>query len=171
MLNLDTFVLGAAFNGGDILFQLIAFLILMALLRKFAFGPLMNMMKQRESHIANEISSAEEKHKEVQKLAEEQRELLKQARIEAQSLVENAKKLGEQQKEEIVLAARSEAERMKESAKKEIQQEKDQAITALREQVASLSVLIASKVIEKELNEKAQEKLINDYIKEVGEGR
>jgi len=160
---------GSAFNGGDILYQLIMFLILLALLRKFAFGPLMGIMKQREEHIANEIRSAEEKHEEVKKLAEEQRELLKKARQESQELVENAKKLGEQQKEDIIQAARAEAERLKESARKEIEQEKEQAVAALRDQVASLSVLIASKVIEKELSEAEQEKLINDYIKEAGE--
>ncbi|WP_243291970.1 F0F1 ATP synthase subunit B [Bacillus sp. FJAT-47783] len=160
---------GGAFNGGDILFQLIAFLILLALLKKYAFGPLMGMMKKREDHIANEIRSAEQKHEEVKKLAEEQRELLKKARQESQELVENAKKIGEQQKEDIIQTARAEANRLKEAARQEIEQEKEQAVAALREQVASLSVLVASKVIEKQLNEKEQEKLINDYIKEVGE--
>lgn len=173
MLTLE-FALGAsvgAFNGGDIIFQLAMFLILLALLRKYAFGPVMNIMKQREEHIANEIGSAELSNQEAKKLVEEQKDLLKQARIESQSLVENAKKIGEKQKEEIVLAGRAESERIKQAAMQEITQEKEQAITALREQVASLSVMIASKVIEKELNEKEQEKLIDDYIKEVGEGR
>lgn len=173
MLTLE-FALGAsvgAFNGGDIIFQLAMFLILLALLRKYAFGPVMNIMKQREEHIANEIGSAELSNQEAKRLVEEQKDLLKQARIESQSLVENAKKIGEKQKEEIVLAGRAESERIKQAAMQEITQEKEQAITALREQVASLSVMIASKVIEKELNEKEQEKLIDDYIKEVGEGR
>lgn len=169
MLTFD-FALGAGgFAAGDMLVQLIVFLVLLALLKKYAFGPLMGVMKQREEYIANEISAAEEKNAEAKKLAEEQRELLKQARLDAQQLVENAKKVGEQQKEEIIKAARAEAERLKEAAKKEIEQEKEQAVAQLRNQVASLSVLIASKVIEKELNEAEQEKLINDYIKEVGE--
>jgi F-type H+-transporting ATPase subunit b len=173
MLSMD-FVLGAsagAFNGGDAIFQLVMFLILLALLRKYAFGPVMNIMKQRETYIADEISSAESTNQEAKRLVEEQKDLLKQARTEAQSLVENAKKIGEQQKEEILLAARAESDRMKKAAIQEIATEKEQAITALREQVASLSILIATKVIEKELNEKEQEKLIHDYIKEVGEGR
>jgi F-type H+-transporting ATPase subunit b len=174
---LEQLVLGAStgghggINAGDMIFQLVIFLILLALLRKFAFGPLMNIMKQREEYIANEISAAEKNHQEAKKLAEEQREQMKKSRQEAQNLIENAKKLAEEQKEEIIKAARQEAERIKESALKEIAQEKEQAVNALREQVASLSVLIASKVIEKELNEQDQEKLINEYIKEVGEAR
>ncbi|MBD1383472.1 F0F1 ATP synthase subunit B [Metabacillus arenae] len=173
MFTLDL-ALGASagyFNGGDILFQLVAFLILLALLRKYAFGPVMNIMKQREDHIAGEISAAEAKNQEAEKIAAEQRELLKQARQESQALIENAKKIGEQQKEEIVQAARVEAERLKEAATQAIAQEKEQAVAALREQVASLSVLIASKVIEKELNEQEQEKLISEYINEAGEQR
>ncbi|KXZ17065.1 ATP synthase F0F1 subunit B [Bacillus nakamurai] len=163
--------LGLSFNGGDILFQLLAMLILLALLKKFALGPLLNIMKQREDHIAGEITSAEERNKEAQQLIEEQRVLLKEAKQESQSLIENAKKLGEKQKEDIIQAARAESERLKEAARTEIVKEKEQAVSALREQVASLSVLIASKVIEKELDEQAQEKLIQDYLKEVGESR
>lgn len=161
----------SGFNGGDILFQLIMFIILLALLKKLAWGPLMGIMKQREDHIVNEINAAEKSRMESNKILEEQRELLKLARQESQSIIESAKKQGDVQKEEIIATARSEAERLKEAAKREIEQQKEQAVTALREQVASLSVLIASKVIEKELNEKDQEKLINEYIQEVGEGR
>lgn len=171
MLTFDLALGAAGFNIGDVVFQLVIFLILLALLGKYAFGPVMNIMKTREDHIANEINASEEKHQEAKKLVEEQRELIKQARLESQGLIENAKKLGEVQKEDIIRTARAEAERMKESAIKEITQEREKAVAALREQVASLSVLIASKVIEKELNEQEQDKLISDYINEVGEGR
>ncbi len=129
----------------------------------------MGMMKQREEHIANEIETAENNRKEAEKYLEEQREEIKRARQEAQEILENAKKLSTKQGEEIVASAKTEAERVKESALAEIQREKEQAVTALREQVASLSVLIATKVIEKELDEKAQDQLIQEYLKEVGE--
>ncbi|WP_395894123.1 F0F1 ATP synthase subunit B [Bacillus safensis subsp. safensis] len=162
---------GLSFNAGDMLFQLIAMLILLALLKKFALKPLLGIMKQREDYIGNEISSAEQKHVQAEKLLEEQRVLLKEAREESHALIENAKKIGEKQKEEIIQAARQESERLKESARTEIVKEKEQAVAALREQVASLSVLIASKVIEKELDEQAQEKLIQEYLKEAGESR
>ncbi|WP_066296778.1 F0F1 ATP synthase subunit B [Bacillus sp. FJAT-29937] len=164
-------VLGVAFNGGDILFQLVMFIVLMALLKKFAWGPLMGIMKQREEHVAGEIEAAEQSRQEAKKLLEEQRSLLKQAREEAQGLIESAKKQGDIQREEIITAARSESERIKESAKLEIDQQKEKAVAAIREQVASLSVLIASKVIEKELSTEDQDKLINEYIQEAGEVR
>ncbi|MGG5255185.1 F0F1 ATP synthase subunit B [Neobacillus sp. SM06] len=172
----DSLVLGAAaegarLNSGDIIFQLLVFLVLLALLKKYAWGPLMGIMKQREEHIAGEIDAAENSRLEAKKLLEEQRSLLKEARAEAQSLMENARKQGDVQREEIVVAARSEAERIKEAAKLEIDQEKEKAVAAIREQVASLSVLIASKVIEKELTAEDQDKLISQYIQEAGEER
>jgi F-type H+-transporting ATPase subunit b len=168
----NALVLGEAhINSGDIIFQLLMFIILLALLKKYAWGPLMGIMKQREEHIANEIEAAEKSRVEANKFLEETRQELKKAREDAQALIENAKKQGERQKEEIIAAARQEAERLKESAIAEINQQKEQAMAALRDQVASLSVLIASKVIEKELSEQDQEKLIQDFIKEAGEGR
>jgi F-type H+-transporting ATPase subunit b len=167
----NAFVLGASgFNGGDILFQLAMFIILLALLKKFAWGPLMGIMKEREDHIASEINAAESSRTEANNLLEEQRQLLKEARLEAQTMIENSKKQGDQQREEIIATARAESERMKEAAKREIETHKEQAVTALREQVSSLSVLIASKVIEKELSVEDQQKLINDYIQEAGDG-
>ncbi|MDP4162764.1 MAG: F0F1 ATP synthase subunit B [Bacillota bacterium] len=167
-------VVGAAvtqFNGGDIVFQLVMFLILLALLKKFAWGPLMGIMKQREEHISGEITAAENSNLEAKKLLEEQRALLKEARTDAQNLMENARKQGDIQREEIVVAARAEAERIKEAAKLEIDTQKEKAVAAIREQVASLSVMIASKVIEKELSAADQDQLINEYIQEAGEQR
>ncbi|MDR7078604.1 F-type H+-transporting ATPase subunit b [Neobacillus niacini] len=172
----NSFVLGAAaahsgVNWGDIIFQLFIFIVLMALLKKFAWGPLMGIMKEREEHVAGEISAAEQSRVEAKKILEEQRSLLKEARSEAQVLIESAKKQGDIQRDEIIAVARTEADRMKESAKLEIEQQKEKAVAAIREQVASLSVLIASKVIEKELNAADQDKLINDYIQEAGDQR
>lgn len=154
---------------GDALYTLFTFIILLILLRKFAWGPIMDMMKRREEYIANEIETAEKNRKEAEKYLEEQRQAIQKARQEAQEIMENAKKLSEKQGEEIIAKAKEEAERVKQAALSEIQREKEQAVAELREQVASLSVLIATKVIEKELDEAAQEKLIQDYLKEVGE--
>ncbi len=172
-LNPDNLVLGAGagVNTGDILFQLLAFIVLLFLLRKYAWGPLMGIMKKREEHISNEINEAEKSRKEAQSYLDEQTAALKEARKEAQALIEAAKKQGEQQGEDILRAAREEANRMKESALSEIDREKEQAVQTLRNEVATLSVQIASKVITKELDEQAQQKLVNDYLKEVGEGR
>ncbi|GGA64331.1 ATP synthase subunit b [Ornithinibacillus halotolerans] len=159
------------FHVGDMLYQLLFFAILLFLVRKFAWGPVMNMMKKREEYVANEIEAAEKSRIEAEKSAKAAAEQLKQTKMEAQKIIEDAKTAGIKQEQDIIESARQEADRIKKAAQAEIQNEKEKALQALQDQVASLSVLIASKVIEKELSAQDQEKLINEYIKEVGEER
>ncbi|MDQ0257195.1 F-type H+-transporting ATPase subunit b [Evansella vedderi] len=153
----------------DAVYQILGFLVLMWLLKRYALGPVMDMMEKREKHVADQISSAEKNREEAEKYLAEQREAIQTARNEAKEIVERTKKLSEQQASEIIASAKKDAERIKETAIAEINQEKEQAISALREQVSTLSVLVATKVIEKELNEQEQEKLIRETLKEVGE--
>jgi len=168
----DHLVLGAAgefLNIGDIAATLIVFIVLMLLLKKFAWGPLMGVMQQREDLIASEIETAENSRLESQKMLDEQRSLLKDARTQAQEIVENAKKQGEVSREEIITTARAESGRMKEAAVLEIANERDKAISAVREEVVALSVLAATKVLEKEISEEDNRQLINETIAKAGE--
>lgn len=162
---------GQLFNGGDILATVIVFIVLMLLLKKFAWGPLMGIMQQREELVASEIDAAEKARKESHQLLEEQKALLKEARTEAQAIVEGAKKQGELQREEIITAARNEATRLKESAVREIETEKEKAIAAVREEVVSLSILAASKVLSKEISEDDNRALIQETIAKAGEAK
>ncbi|WP_379668745.1 F0F1 ATP synthase subunit B [Pueribacillus sp. YX66] len=168
---MEFLTIGAVVDGGTIIAQLLIFLILLALLRAYAWKPLMGIMKQREEHISSEIETAEKNRAEAERFLAEQQSELKKTREEAQTMIENAKQLGENQGKEIIANAKNEAERIKKEAVAEIEREKEAAINSLKEQVASLSVMIASKVIEKELDEKAQAQLIDEYLKEVGEER
>jgi len=163
---------GASLGGlrlGDMIVQLVVFLILLALLKKFAWGPLMNMMQKREEYVSNEIEAAEKSRLEAEKASKEAAAQLNEVKKEAQQIIEDAKKAGVKQEKDIIESATKEAERIKQQAQADIQNEKEQAVQALQAQVSSLSVLIASKVIEKEINAEDQEKLIDEYIKEVGE--
>ncbi|MYL20247.1 F0F1 ATP synthase subunit B [Halobacillus litoralis] len=156
---------------GDMIVQLVFFLGLLALLGKFAWGPLMKMMKDREDYVANEINTAEKSREEAHRMQREASDELKATRQDAQKIIEDARKTAGEQERDILDSARAEAERLKESARQEIEQEKEKAVQALKDQVAGMSVMIASKVIEKELSEKDQEALINQYINEAGEKR
>ncbi|RPF54109.1 F0F1 ATP synthase subunit B [Aquisalibacillus elongatus] len=165
------FVLGASINVGDMLAQLIIFIVLLVLLKKFAWGPLMKVMKEREDHIANEIDTAENNRKEAERLMSEANAELKESRQNAHQIIEDAKQTAKTQESSILDQARQEAERIKESAREDIAQERDKAVQQLQEQVATLSVQIASKVIEKELSADEQDELIQEYLKEVGESK
>ena len=179
---MDTFVLLAAdgeavkglaklngkLNLGDIIVTVTFFTILMLLLKKFAWGPLMD---QRAEMIAIEIESADKSRAESQKILEEQRNLLNEARTNAQAIVENAHKQGEAQRAAIITAARAEVGRMKEEATLEIASEKDKAVAAVRGEFVSLSILAASKVLGKEISEEDNRALIEETIAKAGEGR
>lgn len=174
MQSLATYlVLGSAVVGnfyvGDMFATLFFFVLLIVLLRKFAWGPLLKIMEEREQFVANEIKEAEKSRKEAEKAARKAEERLGQTREEARKIIEEAKAAGIKQEQDIIEAAQAEAERMVQNAQKEIQHEKEKALQDLQEQVASLSVLIASKVIEKELSEEEQQRLIDEYIEEIGE--
>ena len=157
------------FRVGDMLATLFFFAVLLFLLKKFAWGPLMNVMEQREKHVADEIAKAEQNRRDAEEASKKMAAQLSNTKAEAQKIIEDARQAGAKQEQEIIDSAIREAERLKDEAQLEIQHEKEKAIQALQDQVASLSVLIASKVIEKELSEEDQDKLISDYLKDVGE--
>lgn len=156
---------------GTALYQLFIFIVLFLLLRKYALGPIMGVMNARSEKIANDISAAEKNRQEALKLMEEQKAELKAARQDAQKVLETARVSAEKQAEDIVAKAKEEAEQFKKNAQTDIAREKEQAMAALREQVGALSVMLATKIIEKELDGQQQEKLVSDFLKEVGEAK
>ncbi|MFC0231098.1 F0F1 ATP synthase subunit B [Bhargavaea ullalensis] len=178
-MSLDHFVLAATagegfferLNTGDIIVTIVFFLLLMLLLKKFAWGPLMGIMDQRAELIASEIEEAEKSRAESANLLEEQRALLKEARTEAQAIVENAKQQGDAQRAEIMETARAEAVRMRDNAAAEIANEKEKAIQAVREEFVSMSILAAEKVLGKEISEEDNRALIEETIQKAGEGQ
>ncbi|QBQ06254.1 F0F1 ATP synthase subunit B [Sporosarcina pasteurii] len=163
--------LNGRLNLGDIIVTVALFTILLVLLKKYAWGPLMGVMDQRAEMIANEIEQAEKSRVESQQLLEEQRKLLNDARTDAQAIVENAREQGESQREEIVKAARNEVSRLKEEASLEIASEREKAVQAVREEFVSLSVLAASKVLGKEVSEEENRALIEETIAKAGDGQ
>jgi F-type H+-transporting ATPase subunit b len=156
---------------GTMIFQAVIFLILLFIVRKFALGPAMGVMEERQNHIRNEISVAEDSRKEAEAFLKEQRTALEEARNEAYEIIERAKKQSELEGADIIKSAQERAQRTLEEARAEISREKDQAVEALHNEVATLSVQIASKVLTKELDEKSQKKLVDDYLQEVGGAR
>lgn len=152
-----------------IVFAMIGFAILYWLLNKFAFGPLFGIMEKRRELVLGEMKEAEENRKQSEQFIQEQREELEKARKEAYEILENARAMSARQADEILEKARSEANRVKDEALKEIEQERKQAVAELRNQVSAMSVMIASKIIEKQIDEASEKQLIERYLNEVGD--
>lgn len=148
--------------------QLIAFVILFLLLQRYAFKPLFGIMEKRREQVLEQNTSAENNRKQAELLLEEQKQALQQARKEAYDVIEQAKNTGSKQADAVVEAAKAEADRMKAEALKDIETEKNKAVASLKAEVSGLSVLIASKIIEKQVDEQAQAGLVNQYLDNVG---
>jgi F-type H+-transporting ATPase subunit b len=147
---------------------LVAFALLYLFLNKKIFKPLFRIIDQRRALVQGQIDSAEQSRKNAELLLEEQKLAIAETKKEAFAILEQTRSTGAKQLEDIVGQAKSEATRLKEEALKDIEIEKNNAVAALRSQVSALSVMIASKIIEKQVDEKSQEELVEHYLKEVG---
>lgn len=168
----NSFVLGAAGGGvewGTVIVTVITFAILLALLKKFAWGPLKEVMDKRERDINRDIDDAEDAKLNAQKLEEENKKTLKQTQDEVQRILEDARVQARKQHEEIIHEANIRANGMIETAQSEINSEKERALADINNQVSELSVLIASKVLQKEISEQDQKELVDKYLKEAGD--
>ncbi|RAL23460.1 ATP synthase F0 subunit B [Thermoflavimicrobium daqui] len=150
------------------LIQIVVFLVLLLLVSKYAIRPLIATIKQRQDYIDNQINTAEKGRQEAEGLLEEQKSLLKQAQLEAKALIERAKIQKDKEAEKIIQEAKEQADRLIQEAKLEIEREREKAITALRDEVGTLTVQLASKLLEKELDAKGQAKLVDRYFEQVG---
>lgn len=152
----------------SLVIQLVAFGILYYLLSRYALGPILSIMEERKAKVLEDLAQAETSRKEAEAAVASQTAALQQARTEAHGIIEQAKSTSAKQADEIVQAAKAEANRVKEEAVQDIKSETNKAIAALRTEVGGLSVQIASKIIEKQIDEKSQEQLVDNYLKEVG---
>ena len=144
--------------------QVVNFLILVAILAKFAYKPLLKAMADRQARIANDLQSAEQERVAAQQLHKEYLDQMAQAKAQSQAILDKAVKTAESMKQEILEEARLENARLLKSAQDEIARQTELAIAGLREEVVTMSLAAAAKVIDKEMNSEANTKLVADFI-------
>lgn len=154
----------------NILITIIAFAILYWLLSKFAFSKLFAIMEQRRELVRTQLEEAKQTREQAVVYVEEQKEALKQARQEAFEIIEQTKQSSSKQAKEMLEQAKNDASRIKDEALRDIESERMKAVESLRGEIGVYSVNIASKLIEREVesNPAEQEKLVSQYLKEVG---
>ena len=153
---------------GLIFWQLLIFGILFLFLSKYAWGPITKSLKEREKFISDSIKSAEKAEKELEKLNDKNKELVKEARKEREKILLEAKSISNSIKNTAKEEASKITDKMIDDAKKMIEGEKVSAIKEVKVLVASLSLDIAEKVIQKNLkNESSQQKLVSDLIDKI----
>lgn len=153
---------------GLVIFQSIAFLLLMFLLAKFAWKPILGAIKEREQSIDEALNKAELAKQEMARLTSQNEELMKEARAERDSILKEAKTLKDSILNEAKTQAHNEGSKLIEKAKIEIENQKKAALAELKNQVSTLSLDIAERVLRDQLQDKAkQEDLVANLLKDV----
>ena len=153
---------------GLIFWMLISFGLIMLILKKFAWKPILNMLHEREASIQSALDSAEKAKEEMKALQSSNEKILADARNERDLLLKDAREIREKMISEAKGIATKEGERMLTIARENIQNEKMAAITELKNQVATLSIEIAEKILKSELSsDEKQKTLVNTLLKDV----
>lgn len=154
--------------GVELYVNLAAFLVLLVLLWKFAFPPITKMLDQRAETIRESLEKSEETRVEAERLLDEYKVQMAEARQEAAKVIEQGRKVADTMKDEIIAKANEEAAAILVKAREEIGSEKRAAMAELQASVADLSVAVAGKLIGTSLSDAEHRKLIESYVAEVG---
>lgn len=154
---------------GTILFTLANTLILFFGLRRFLFKPVNNILAQRQAAVDQSIRDAEEAKANAEAAAAEYHEKLTAAKEEAQTMLRNATRKAQQREEEIIAGAKAEAAGIMQQNQAELEREKRSAERALRSEVSGLALMVAEKVVEREIKPEDHARLIDEFISSVGD--
>jgi len=154
-------------DPGLYIWSIIIFLVLLFLLMKFAWKPLLAMLEKREDNIRKSLLDAEKARDELTNVKEDTKKLLDKARTESQAIVAAGKKNAERMKDEIIDKAQSKSDSLLVEAKKQIEIEKDRAIADVKAEVVNLSMEVAEKLIKKNLSKEDNLKLINESLNNI----
>ncbi|MFL5764735.1 MAG: F0F1 ATP synthase subunit B [Bacteroidia bacterium] len=153
---------------GLIFWMLLSFGIIFWILKKFAWKPILNMLNERETSIQNALDSAEKAKEEMKALQSNNERILNEARAERDQMLKDARDIREKMIAEAKGLATKEGDRLLAIARENIQNEKMAAITDLKNQVATLSIEIAEKILKSELSsDEKQKTLVNTLLKDV----
>lgn len=147
--------------------QIINFAILLVILKKMFYKPVLQALADRQARISNNLETAEKERAAAEVLKREYQEQLAMARTQAQAIVDKATKLAEQTKEEIVQEARAEHARLLKEAQAEIARERERAVAELRNEVVSLSMAAATKIIGHNIDAAANANLVTEFIEKL----
>jgi len=154
-------------DPGLFIWTIITFLVLLALLAKFAWRPLLRALESRQDSIRRSLDDAQKAKQELERLHVESAEIIRQSRVEADAIVSRSRGDAERLREEMKQKARAEAEAIVKNAERQIQLETGRALQQIRREAVDLSVMIASKLIQRNLTKEDNERLIDEALSQV----
>jgi F-type H+-transporting ATPase subunit b len=152
---------------GLMIWTIICFAITFFVLRKYAFGPIQQMIDTRRERIEQAIAEADNARQEARNLLEEHKQLIGQAKSEAEEILSEARRVGEAQRERVRAETEEDRQRRLEETRRQIEQATHQALGQIRDEVGKLSLLAAEKITRKTLTSDDQRRLIDEALAEI----
>jgi F-type H+-transporting ATPase subunit b len=157
-------------DPGLFIWTIVVFLALLAALAKFAWKPLLAALETRQASIRKSLDDALLAKQELERLQVESAQVIRQARVEADAIISRSRADGDRLREEMKQKAREDADAIVRNAERQIQLETTRALQQIRAEAVDLSVMIASKIIQRNLSREDNQRLIDEALKQV-EGR
>jgi F-type H+-transporting ATPase subunit b len=154
-------------DPGLFIWTILTFLVLLGLLAKFAWRPLLQALEARQESIRKSLDDARQAKQDLERLQHESAEIIRQGRVEAEAIITRSRADAERLREEMRQKARSEAEGIIKNAERQIQLETGRALQQIRREAVDLSVMIASKLIQRNLTAEDNEKLIEEALNQI----
>jgi len=154
-------------DPGLFIWTIATFLVLLVLLAKFAWKPILQALESRQEMIRKSLDDAEQAKRDLEQVQQESAKIVAQARVEADAIVANSRADGTKLREELRQKARVEAGAIVENAKQKIHQERDRALSQIRQEAVDVSLMIASKLIQRNLSREDNEALIEEALKQI----
>ena len=154
-------------NVGNAVWTIVIFVIVVIVLGKFAWGPILSLLKQREDFIHNSLSDAKRDRDDAELRLKEYATKLQTAQAEAVSIIEEARRDAERLRQELRERARTEADTMIKNAERQIDLQTTRALQQIRQEAVDLSVTIASKILQRNISKEDNEKLIADALRQI----
>jgi F-type H+-transporting ATPase subunit b len=152
---------------GLMIWTIVCFAITFFVLRKYAFGPIQQMIDARRERIEQAITEADRAREEARRLLDEHRKLIGQAKSESEEILSEARRIADSQRERVREETEEDRQRRLEETRRQIEQATQQALGQIREEVGKLSLLAAEKVTRKSLTEADQRRLIDEALAEI----
>ena len=154
-------------DPGLFIWTILTFLVLLGLLAKFAWRPLLQALEARQELIRKSLEEAQQARRELERVSQESAQILKESRVQAETIIAQSRTDAERLREEMRQKAKAESETIVRNAERQIQLETSRALEQIRREAVDLSVMIASKIIQRNLTREDNEKLIDEAMKQV----
>jgi F-type H+-transporting ATPase subunit b len=155
-------------DPGLFIWTILTFLVLLGLLAKFAWRPLLQALDERQEAIRKSLDDAAQARQELERLHQESAQIIARARAEADAVIAKSRADADRLREDMKQKARSEAEGIVRNAERQIQLETQRALQQIRHEAVDLSLMIASRIIQRNLSKEDNERLIDEAIRQVG---